>query len=463
MSSARTSSVRAALGGLTTRGRCFLAAGLACALVAFALGQRDVLRVAVLLAALPLAAAWVVSRSRYRLSCTRRLDPARVTAGLPSSVSLRLDNVSRLATGLLLVEDRVPYVLGSRPRFVLDRVEPHGSCDVVYTVRSDVRGRYSLGPLSVRLTDPFGMCELQRGFTATDMLTVAPAVVELSSLPLGGQRGGSGESSARALAAAGEDDVATREYRHGDPLHRVHWRSTARRGELMVRREEQPWQSRATVVLDIRSDAHRGEGPGSSFEMAVSAAASVAVHLVRRGYLVRLVTSDGAEIGGNESVLGGDTEGLLLDALAVVEPAAGRNDREGGLGALASTVRRAREGVVILILGAPVGGASGQSPDAHVLAGVAPYVRSGVAVLLDTASWSPSSGSPSPGSTRSARQGRDGAEDRASGSATVAAVLANANWRVVPLGAGGSLAAAWEGVMTGGTSTGATKAREAVS
>ncbi len=78
---------------------------------------------------------------------------------------LRVDNVSRLPTGLLMLQDRVPYVLGPRPRFVLDRVEPGGHREVSYRVRSDLRGRYPLGPLQLRLTDPFGMCELTRSFS----------------------------------------------------------------------------------------------------------------------------------------------------------------------------------------------------------------------------------------------------------------------------------------------------------
>ena len=115
-------------------------------------------------------------------------------------------------------------------------------------------------------------------------------------MPLAGEWTGSGESRSRSLASAGEDDAGTREYRQGDDLRRVHWRSTARLGQLMVRREEQPWQARCTVLLDTRSTAHGGEGPGSSFEWAVSAAASVAVHLVRHGYFVRLVTDTGAAV-----------------------------------------------------------------------------------------------------------------------------------------------------------------------
>ena len=102
------------------------------------------------------------------------------------------------------------------------------------------------------------------------------------------------QPAARVRAGSAED-VTVREYRRGDDLRRVHWRSSARTGELMVRREEQPWQSRATLFLDNRTHAHRGHGAASSLEYAVSAAASVALHLAQRGFMVRLVTADGED------------------------------------------------------------------------------------------------------------------------------------------------------------------------
>ena len=71
----------------------------------------------------------------------------------------------------------------------------------------------------------------------------------------------------------------------------------------MVRREEQPWQSRATLYLDNRTFAHRGLGAASSMEHAVSLAASIAVHLVQRGFMVRLVTAgaEGRHVGRQDS------------------------------------------------------------------------------------------------------------------------------------------------------------------
>lgn len=122
--------IRTALAGLTTRGRSFLAAGVAAAICSYVLGQSDLLRVGLLLAVLPLVCAGVLYRTRYRVAGSRRLSPARVPAGSEARVHLRMDNVSRLPTGLLMLQDRVPYVLGPRPRFVLDRVEAGGRREV---------------------------------------------------------------------------------------------------------------------------------------------------------------------------------------------------------------------------------------------------------------------------------------------------------------------------------------------
>ena len=327
----------AALRGLTTRGRSFLAAAAAAALSALFLGEKDLLRIAALLALLPLLAAIAVARTRYRLSCSRTLHPDRVQVGSPTQVVLRLENLSRLPTGLMLLEDQVPYALGSRPRFVLNRLLARQSDDVAYTVRADVRGRYQLGPLTVRLTDPFGLCELTRSFSSTEKLVVTPVVTPLPPVKVGGEWTGNGESRARSAAVHGEDDAATREYRHGDDLRKVHWRSTARVGEMMVRREEQPWQTKATLLLDTRAAAHRGDGPASSFEWAVSAAASTGIHLTRSGFTMRVLTDSGVDM--DTAALGG--EGVLLDYLAEV-----RASKQANLAAGISKLRRDSERVI---------------------------------------------------------------------------------------------------------------------
>ncbi len=407
--------MRAALSGLTTRGRCLLAAGAAAALCGIALGERDLLRVAVFLAALPLVAAAVVARTRFRLSCSRSLAPTRVPAGQPAEVRLVLENVSFLPTGLLLLEDEVPYTLGGRPRFTVDRIGPSQQRTVRYPVRSDARGRYRIGPLRLRLADPFGLVELTRSFTTIDRLTVVPTVQALPAVRLGGAWESGGESVSRSVAIRGDDDAATREYRNGDDLRKVHWRSTARVGKLMVRREERPWQSRATLLLDTRSAAHRGDGPGSSFEWAVSAIASVGVHAARRGFSVRMITDAGTVAGGGDIA----AEGVLLDHLAEVTLS-----HNPGMEAAAGPLRGTEGlGTLIAVLGLL------DAEQTALLASTRSPTDVSVAVLVDASGWiglSP----------------RAQAEAEAAYDAT-AEILMRAGWRVLRARHGDTLPRLW--------------------
>ncbi|MEV7586056.1 DUF58 domain-containing protein [Streptomyces erythrochromogenes] len=388
--------LRASLSGLTTRGRSFVAAGIAASVCAYVLGQGALLRVGLLLALLPLICVYALHRTRYRVSGSRRLTPGRVPAGAEARVQLRMDNVSRLPTGLLMLQDRVPYVLGPRPRFVLDRVEPGGRREVSYRVRSDLRGRYPLGPLQLRLTDPFGLVELTRSFSTYDTLTVIPRTEPLPPVRLAGESNGYGDGSRRSLALAGDDDVIPRGYRRGDDLRRVHWRSTARYGELMVRREEQPQRSRATVLLDTRRLAFDGAGPDSAFEWAVSAAASSLVHVLEQGFSARLLTDTGDAVpgeggggfsaGGQESA---EAAGLMMDTLAVV----GHSDG-AGLSRAYDAVRGGGygegggDGLLIAFFG------DLDDVQTELAARMRPRASGAVAFVLDTGAWG---GRPVPG------------------------------------------------------------------
>jgi uncharacterized protein (DUF58 family) len=415
--------MREALAGLTTRGRCFAYAGLACAACGLLLGRHDFVAIGLFLVALALGAAFSVQRTRYRLTCRRVIEPARVEAGKPGRVVIRLHNVSRLPTGVMLVEDTLPYTLGARPRFVLNRLESQGMRDVAYTLRSDVRGRYLVGPVTMRLTDPLGLCEVAQSFTSTDTLVVTPQIWPLPQLRLGSGAGGSGESRLRAASSTGEDDLGTREYRHGDDLRRIHWRSTARAGELMVRREEQPWQAHALLVLDNREHAHHGDGPGSSFEYACSAAASVGVQLLRTNFTLHLDRGEGSRL-----VSGSDVEdGALLDELADADLAPG-NVIPGTAG-----IGREREvpragGVVVAVLGALTLEDAESVVRAHRGSGQR------IAIALETPTWSASTAHPSRGTAP-----RADAEHPDAG----ARVLQAAGWRVVRVPAGTSLPDVW--------------------
>jgi uncharacterized protein (DUF58 family) len=393
--------MRGPLGALTVRGRSFVAAGGAAVACGLLIPEPDLVRIGALLMALPLLSAFGAGRARYRLSCVRRVAPARVPAGQSAELTIRLANVSRLRTGLLLAEDTVPYALGSRPRFVFEGIGGGGSREFRYQLGSGTRGKYTIGPLRVRIADSFGLVSITRAFTSTSTLTVTPRIVALSRPPLAGHWFGDSEHGRRSIAASGEDDTAPRAYRSGDSLHRVHWRSTARYGELMVRREEQYWRNTASLFLDTRR--HGYSAP--MFELAVTAAASIGVHLTDEGFEARFVTDLG------EVARQGTFRDTLLDTLAVLRPSRSAG-LDTGVRALGTT-----GGQLIAVLGSL---SAGEVRDlAQARRGTAP----GLALLL-------------------AEDERAGWEGR--GSAASAQVLIGAGWRVALVPDAASLAAAWQ-------------------
>jgi uncharacterized protein (DUF58 family) len=163
----------------------------------------------------------------------------------------------------------------------------------------------------------------------------------------------------------------------------VHWRSTARYGQLMVRREEQPQRARCTVLLDTRAVAHRGSGPDSSFEWAVSGAASVLVHMLERGFSVRLLTDTGSSVpgegGGAFAGTGqesAEAAGLMMDTLAVIDHSDGAS-----LSRACDVLRGGNEGLLVAFLG--------DLDDAQTAVAAKMRRRSAgaVAFLLDSGTW----------------------------------------------------------------------------
>jgi uncharacterized protein (DUF58 family) len=396
------------LGALTMRGRSFVTAGIAAIACGVFIPEPDLLRIGALLMVLPLLSACGAGRARYRLSCVRTVAPARLPAGQHASLTIKLSNVSRLRTGLLLAEDTVPYALGSRPRFVFDGIGAGGSRSYTYQVRPDTRGRYTIGPLRVQVADSFGLVSIERAFTSASTLIVTPRIVPLARPPLGGYWLGDSDSGRRSIAASGEDDVAPRAYQTGDSLQRVHWRSTARYGELMVRREEQHWRNTASLFLDTRRVAFSS----AMFELAVTAAASIGVHLAGEGFEARFVTADG------EVARQGSFRDTLLETLAVLQPSRSAG-LESGLSALGTA-----GGQLIAVLGDLSAGEANEVAAAR--RGTAPGIALVLAESFTPAPWTGG------GLTQGAR------------------VLAAAGWRVAVVPDAARLAPAWQELHRGG-------------
>lgn len=304
---------------LTFRGKSFVVLGGVTTVLAMVFGQRDVLWFGLLLLMLPLVALLVVARARLRLSCERRVSPPEVAVGDRMLGELVVTKLGNLPTGLLRFEDDVPTGIGRRPRFTVHRFAGEWRREIAYPLIGAQRGRFTTGPLTVRATDPFSLVKLDRRFTATSDVMVTPLVVPLPTMRNASGAGTSGDSAPQKVGVVGADDVLVREYRAGDDVRRIHWRSTARRNELMVRREEQAWDPAASVLLDSRAVGHGGQGRASSFEWAVSAATSIALHFLEAGFRVDLFDSDGSMVSHERAAQANATRQQIIDEMTAVQ------------------------------------------------------------------------------------------------------------------------------------------------
>ena len=273
----------------------------------------------------------------FPLAVRRRVNPRRVHIDAACRVDLEVRNEGRHRTPDLTAEE--PFGdEGVAAEMFVPALAPTEAGRAAYRVPTDRRGRFRLGPLRLRLEDPFGLARMDRVGTSGGSVLVYPRIEALPGLPpAAGQDPHSG-TLARTTRTQGEDFFALRPYEVGDDLRRVHWPSTARADELMIRQVELPWQHRVSVFLDARRSAH----DSASFERAVSAAASILSGSADAGALIRLVTTAGLDSGFDS---GAEHLEAALAALATVGPSG-----PGGLRHFLSASRAIGSGSAIAIV-----------------------------------------------------------------------------------------------------------------
>ena len=247
--------------GLTARGWTILGTGVGWCLVAAFIGQRDLWWPGLFLTLLPLGSLILLLPGANRLRVSRRLDPPRVPTGQTVKVDLLIDPQAVTVGGPIRARDRLGPGLGE-PRWHdaptrLGRWQQRFS----YELRPAWRGRHKVGPAERSVADGLGLAITRTVIPGTTELLVTPQVEPLPNLRGASGLGVATDTSLLRTGHGAADDVLIREYRHGDDVRRVHWRSTARTGALMVRREERSWDPSATVLIDNRASAYTRRTP----------------------------------------------------------------------------------------------------------------------------------------------------------------------------------------------------------
>ena len=304
---------------MTTRGRMALLLGVVLYFAAWAFGSRPLYPVAVGLLLLN-PVAWAAVRVADRpLRLHRRTRRHEHWEGEDVELDVELECERRLPTAsVTLVEtiERVGRRLTPLARRGLDRRGAR------YVLRRLPRGRYGFPGASAMLDDPFGLQQRGVELPGTAAVLVFPRIADLDTLF---SEGGPGAHQGRRILLrrpVGYDVHGVREYEHGESLRRVHWPTTARRAQLMVKELEDSPRDEVAVVLDAACGS-AGTPPDSSFDVQVRSAGSILRTHLRRGRRAALVVNGRVVEAHRVHSLDGDWR-HALELLAAAEPGGAR-------------------------------------------------------------------------------------------------------------------------------------------
>lgn len=256
----------------------------------------------VLLAALVASAFFLIGRSSYGVFI--ELNPRRVVVGDRAMGRMVVTNTGARK----LAPSRMELPVGRGvAEFQLPAMAPKQEQEELFQVPTNRRAVIVAGPARSIRGDQLGL--LRRSVTWADPvdLFVHPRTVPLAASAAGLVRDLEGQVSSKIT----NNDLAfhaLRPYVPGDDRRYVHWRTSARIGQLMVRQFQETRRSQITVVLPTSADSYTSE---DEFELAVSAAASLAAQVIRDGTQLSVVSESG--------VLRTRTVTALLDATCRLE------------------------------------------------------------------------------------------------------------------------------------------------
>src|SRR5262245_56544816 len=235
-----------------------------------------------------------------KVTATREVDALEAEVGDEVPVRVVVKNNGGMPVPWMLLEDLLPpWAMRQRPprltlkgrRFRLGVLRGHNELTVKYRIECQYRGYYQIGPLLMESGDLFGLHRRHRVETEPSFLTVYPKVVQLSGWDIASRRP---IGDVRLTHRLYEDPTrisGVRPYEAGDPLNRVHWRATARTGELQSKAYEPTTLAGATILLDFHISGYHSQGEPHRSELAVTTAVSLANAVAVLGQQVGLATN----------------------------------------------------------------------------------------------------------------------------------------------------------------------------
>lgn len=241
--------------------------------------------------------AWWLNRGALqRLSIERQLDLRDAYyEDEQLCLSFRLNNQRRLPAPQIMLHDPCPVLAPSAPERDLRLLFPFvpvGISTHQLEFKLYQRGVYAWQPLELRSGAPFGFFSRRRLFSAPQRLMVYPVVRPLAQFALLDQQAAAQWTTARA--GWGSEVLGVRDYQHGDALRHIHWRSVARRGQLVTKEFSDEAHPALTLVLDRYQPSNLPaiRHKHTPFEWQIRCAVSIAEYAFRRRYPSYLVSAE---------------------------------------------------------------------------------------------------------------------------------------------------------------------------
>lgn len=295
------------------------AAAAAITLVAWVLNVAQLYWMAGVLVFLPTGSRLFALLERWGLELEREA-PQAAHQGETVTIRLLARNTVALPKLHLSVRDILPEGLEAVDAEPLPLHLPPGGRDTAeYAVRLRRRGSHTIPGTWVHSTDLLGLCDQKARFPLTSEVLVYPRVVELPARVLARELGG-GSAPLETTSRKGEGSsfFGIREYRPGDPLRHVHWRSTARRGSLAVVEWEAEESHSALLAIETLKGSEKRLTGGTTLDAAAGLAASLAAEMLRAGNAVRLLAPGTSEWRA-AAERGPEALPFLLETLARVQ------------------------------------------------------------------------------------------------------------------------------------------------
>jgi uncharacterized repeat protein (TIGR01451 family) len=247
-----------------------------------------------------LVSRWLARHWIHSLSALRECNRYSVNIGDTVAVVITLSNSSRLPVAWALVEDLLPRrAITYQPpslrvqgkRIQLAWMKGRGERTLFYQLQCNRRGYHQIGPMVVETGDLFGLHRRYRVLTSPHFLLVYPEVVPLEGFELASRRPIGEVRISHRLYEDPTRIAGVRRYEAGDPLNRIHWRATARTGQLHCKLYEPSCIVGATLLLDFHQAAYDPHHEPYRSELAVTAAASLANAVYEMDQQIGLVTN----------------------------------------------------------------------------------------------------------------------------------------------------------------------------